>query len=55
MFQDEYIVSNNLSRRERGIKKVTGMIELDYEIPVGKNYHSSYKSRLICVLLRERT
>jgi hypothetical protein len=37
----------------RDIKKAMGMIELDYEIPVGKNYYSSYKLRLICVLLRE--
>lgn len=49
MFQDEYIVSNNLSMRESGIKKAMGMIELDYEIPVGKNYHSPYKLRLIYI------
>lgn len=49
MFQDEYIVSNNLSMRER-YKKAMGMIELDYEITVGKKHHSSFKLRLICVL-----
>lgn len=46
MFQDEYIVSNNLSMRER-YKKAMGMIELDYKIPVGKKCHSSYKLRFV--------